>query len=73
LRVSKIGTMKIIRHRQMQGKVKTMTIKREAGNYYAIFTAIIEKTIPEVKDANPVGIDVGLKTFAVLSDGTKIT
>ncbi len=73
LRISKIGTMKIIQHRNIEGKIKTLTIKKEAGNYYAIFTAIKEIDAPKVKDINPVGIDVGLKTFAVLSDRTKIT
>ncbi len=72
LRVSKIGTMQIIQHRMMEGKIKTLTIKREAGKYYAIFTAIKNIEIPKIKDTNPVGIDVGLKTFAVISDGTKI-
>jgi putative transposase len=72
LRVSRIGTMKIELYREIEGKIKTLTIKREAGKYYAIFTTVIEKTIPKVKNTNPIGIDVGLKTFAVLSDGTKI-
>ena len=73
LRVSKIGTMKIIQHRNIEGKIKNLTIKREAGKYYAIFTAIKETKPPKIKDSNPVGIDVGLQTFAVLSDGTAIT
>jgi putative transposase len=72
LRVSRIGRMKIEQHRQIEGIVKTMTIKREAGKYYAIFTAIKDITPPRIKDTNPVGIDMGLKTFAVLSDGMKI-
>ena len=72
LRVSRIGTMKIELHRSIEGQIKTMTIKKEAGDYYAVFTTVIEKIIPEVKDTNPVGIDVGLKTFAVLSDATAI-
>jgi putative transposase len=73
LRVSRIGTMKIELHRQIEGTIKTLTIKKEAGNYYAIFTAIKEAEPQKINDTNPVGIDVGLKTFAVLSDGTKIT
>ena len=72
LRISKIGTMKIIQHRKMEGTIKTMTIKKEAGKYYAIFTAVKDITPPKIKDTNPVGIDMGLKTFAVLSDGMKI-
>ena len=73
LRISRIGTMKIELHRAIEGQIKTLTIKREAGKYYAVFTTSTEKVIPEVKNTNPVGIDVGLKTFAVFSDGTAIT
>ena len=73
LRVSRVGRMKIDLHRQIEGRIKTLTIKKEGGNYYAIFTAIKDVKVPKVKDTNPVGIDVGLKTFAVLSDGTKIS
>ncbi len=72
LRVSRIGRMKIDMHRKMEGKIKTLTIKSEGKNYYAIFTVEKEVDVPKVKDTNPVGIDVGLKTFAALSDGTKI-
>ena len=72
LRVSRIGTMRIELHRSIEGKVKTMIIKREVKNYYAIFTAINEVKIPEVKDTNPVGIDLGLNNFIALSDGKTI-
>ncbi len=72
LRVSRIGTMRIDLHRKIEGTIKTLAIKREGKNYYAIFTTINDIKVPEMKDANPVGIDVGLKTFAVLSDGTRI-
>jgi putative transposase len=72
LRVSRIGTMKIEFHRPIEGKIKTLSIKREAGKYYAIFTTSTETAIPKVNDTAPVGIDMGLNTFAMLSDFTKI-
>ena len=72
LRVSKIGTMKIEQHRNMVGNVKTMTIKREGREYYAVFTAEQIINPPEVKDTNPVGIDMGLNNFIALSDGETI-
>jgi putative transposase len=73
LRVSKIsGTMRMEMHRVIDGKIKTMTIKREGKEYYAIFTTTNEVALPKVADTNPVGIDMGLTTFATLSDGTKI-
>ncbi|MHB1830429.1 MAG: RNA-guided endonuclease InsQ/TnpB family protein [Candidatus Micrarchaeaceae archaeon] len=72
LRVSRIGTMKIELHRKMEGTIKTLSIKREAGKYYAIFTAETDAEIPKIKDTNPVGIDMGLTTFAMFSDGIKL-
>ncbi|MCL5105793.1 MAG: transposase [Candidatus Marsarchaeota archaeon] len=72
LRVSRIGTMRIELHRAIEGRIKTLSIKREAGEYFAIFSVETETEIPEIKDNNSIGIDMGLKTFAVLSDGTSI-
>jgi len=72
LRVSGIGRMKIELHRPIEGKIKTLTIKKKAGEYFAIFTTVNEITVPEVADTNPVGIDMGLHSFVALSDGTKV-
>ena len=73
LRVSRIGGMRIELHRPIVGDIKTLTIKREAGQYYAIFSTVNGIEPQKVRDANPVGIDMGLETFAALSDGRKIT
>jgi len=72
LRVSGIGRMRIELHRSIEGKVKTLTIKKKAGEYFAIFTTVKEAQVQEVADTNPVGIDMGLHSFVALSDGTKI-
>ena len=72
LRVSRIGTMPIKLHRPIEGKIKTLSIKKDADKYYAIFTAITDIRIPEVENSNPVGIDLGLNSFIALSDGTKM-
>ena len=72
LRVSRIGTMPIELHRTIEGRIKTLSIKKDADKYYAIFTAITDIKIPEVKNTNPVGIDLGLDSFIALSDGTKV-
>ena len=72
LRVSRIGTMGIELHRKIDGEIKTLAIKREGGNYYAVFTTINEIKVPQVENTNPVGIDVGLNSFVAMSDGTKI-
>src|SRR5213080_2495587 len=70
--LSKIGSVKMIYHRPMKGKVKTCTIRRSStGKWYVSFSVECE---PERLPDRPeqVGIDVGLKTFATLSDGREI-
>ena len=72
LRVSRIGTMRIELHRKIEGKIKTLAIKREGRDYYAIFTTVNNIKVPGVKNTNPVGIDLGLDSFIAISDGTKM-
>ena len=70
--ISKVGAIKMVYHRPLRGKVKTCTIHRSStGKWYVSFAVECE---PERLPENPeqVGIDVGLKTFATLSDGTEI-
>ena len=71
--LSKIGRIKMVYHRPIRGKIKTCTIHRAStGKWYACFSVECEpERLPE--NSEQVGIDVGLKTFATLSDGTEIT
>lgn len=71
LRLSKIGKVRIKLTRPLVGKVKTLTVRREAGRWFALFVVECEmKQLPF--NANTTGIDVGLSRFATLSDGTAI-
>jgi putative transposase len=70
--LSKMGSLKMKYHRPVKGKLKTLTIhKSSTGKWYASFSCDME---PERLPENPecVGIDVGLKTFATLSNGQEI-
>ena len=64
--------MRIEMHRNIEGTIKTLAIKREGRDYYAVFTTINHIKVPEVDDINPVGIDMGLNNFIALSDGHTI-
>lgn len=64
--------MRIEMHRNIEGTIKTLAIKREGRDYYAVFTTINHIKVPEVVDINPVGIDMGLNNFIALSDGHTI-
>jgi len=72
LHLSKIGDIKIRLHRSIVGEVKTLTVKRmPSGNWYACFSCNVEAQ-PREKSFEDVGIDVGLNSYAVFSDGTRI-
>lgn len=72
LELSKIGLVKIRKHRDIGGQIKTLTIHRTATEkWYACFSCEVEKS-PLSKTEAAVGIDVGLESFATLSTGEKI-
>jgi putative transposase len=72
LSLSKIGDVKIRLHRPVEGTIKTLTIQRDSlGNWYACFSCEVEpKPLPVSSEM--VGIDLGLTTFATLSNGETI-
>lgn len=72
LHLSKIGDVKIRKHREIEGEVKRLTIKRNhLGKWFALFVVEIE---PEPLEPTPevVGIDLGLKHFATFSNGEQV-
>ena len=73
LRLSKVGTVPIVLHRSVTGKIKTCSVLRSSTGKWWV-TLSCENVPEEVLPSNPlpVGIDVGIKTFAALSDGTVI-
>ena len=73
LELSGIGGLAIRKHREMQGTIKTLTMKKSpSGKWYAVFTTEFEKKIPKRNRKPKVGIDLGIENFAYLSDGSKI-
>ena len=72
LNLSKIGSIRIFKHREVEGKIKTCTIKKDnLGHWYAILVSEVEDVSPtEPKTA--IGVDVGLKSLVALSTGDTI-
>ena len=72
LHLSKIGPVRVVLHRPLEGTPKTVCIRRSAtGKWYANFSCEIEATpLPPLDTA--VGIDVGLTNFTALSTGESI-
>jgi putative transposase len=71
LRLQGIGAVKVKLHRPVEGEIKTVTIKREAGEWYAVFSVECEAN-PLPASTEATGIDVGLTAFATLADGMEI-
>ncbi len=72
LHLSKIGNIKLVLHRPIEGQIKNCTIKRSAtGKWYAVFSCDW-KPMPLPANNNTAGIDVGLHSFATLSTGEQI-
>lgn len=72
LHLSKIGRIKLVRHRQFPANhaIKQITISRsKSGKWHACVVVQFDAILPKISISNSVGIDVGIKNFAYDSDG----
>lgn len=74
--LSKIKWVDFVQHRPLgNGEIRTVTVsKNPCGQYFVSILIEDGKDLPtkkKIKDKTTVGVDVGLKTFATLSDGSK--
>ena len=70
--LSKIGKIKIVLHREIEGKIKTCTIKRDVDQWYVSFSCEIVIPIIPIETKTITGIDVGLISLMTFSNGEKI-
>ena len=68
----KIGWVKYRNSRQVIGKVKNMTVSRRGKHWYVSIQTEQEVETPQHQSKSIVGIDLGVKRFATLSDGSYI-
>jgi len=74
LKVTPFGEIAIKKQRNITGRIKTLTLKRESsGKWFAIFCVKTPKEIPKENKGEAVGVDLGLATFATLSNGMRVT
>lgn len=73
LSLAKIGNVKVRLHRPVKGSIHRVTIRRTStGKMYASFIVEVKSEPLLFKDGAVVGVDVGLESFATLSNGEKI-
>ena len=63
--------IKIVLHRQFKGLIKSATISKTPSNQYYISILVDTENTQLPKNGNSVGIDLGLKEFAVCSNGDR--
>ena len=70
LKLSKVGDIKIKMHRQVEGNIKQITIKKENDKWFAF---VISDGIKRLEHGNKVlGIDLGINNYLVDSEGNKV-
>jgi len=70
--LSKIGRIALHWSRPIEGTPKTVTISREADGWYVCFSCADVPMQPLPPTGQQTGIDLGLESFATLSEGTMI-
>jgi len=73
LHLAKIGNIPIRTHRKIEGKIKTLTIKKKAsGKWFACFSVEKSPQIENKEIQKAIGIDMGIKHFLTDSEGRQI-
>ena len=70
IKLPKLKSMvKVKQHREFNGKIKSVTISKTLTNKYYVSILVEEEITPLPKIDKKIGIDLGIKDFAVTSDG----
>ena len=73
IKLPKVGLVKIKKHRNFEGLIKSVTVsKTPSGNYYVSVLVSQKEKEKLPKLDNKIGIDLGLKEFAITSEGEMI-
>ncbi len=67
--LSKVGRVQVVWHRPIEGTIKTVTLRRSRTNkWYVSFSCEVERK-PLPASSRIAGVDMGLETFATISNG----
>ncbi len=73
VKLPKLGLVRFAKSREVKGRILGATVRRNPSGKYFV-SILVEIEIQELpKTHSVVGVDVGLKKFAILSDGTAYT
>ncbi len=72
LKLSKLGNIRVIMHRPIEGQIKTCSLRKTATGDWNVSFSCEVNVKPLVPQQEVIGIDVGLEHFATLSNGQEI-
>ena len=72
LRVQHVGTIRLCLHREVEGKIKTLSLKREGDKWFVVLACEAPEPQKVGNILPAVGLDVGLTHFVITSEGEKI-
>lgn len=70
IKLPKLGLVRFAKSREVHGRILNATVRRNPSGKYFVSILVETEVQPVEKTGSSIGIDVGLKTFATLSDGT---
>ena len=74
IKIPKLKTMiKIKYHREFKGLIKSTTLSKTPSNKYFISILVDTENIKLPKSNKKIGVDVGLKEFAICSNGYRVS
>ena len=73
IKLPKIGLVRVKKHRNFEGAIKSVKVSQEpSGKYYVSVLIDCKEQEKLPKSENEIGIDLGIKEFAITSDGEMI-
>ena len=73
VQLPRIGRVRVKEGTAVKGRILSATISREADRWFVSFTVERQREVAATRDQGlDVGIDLGVVSFAVLSDGTEL-
>ena len=73
IKLPKVGLVKVKKHRDFEGIIKSCTItKTPSEKYYVSILVDCEEQVKLIPVETEIGIDLGIKEFAITSDGEMI-
>lgn len=70
IKLPKLGLVRFAKSREVHGRILNATVRRNPSGKYFVSILTETEVQPLEKTGSSIGIDVGLKTFATLSDDT---